>query len=67
MVEFVGIAEIRDMLGGVSRARASVVASRRDFPAPYQVLRMGQIWRKSDVEAWIKQHRPDLADDGAAS
>ena len=51
------------MLGGVSRARASVVASRRDFPAPYQVLRMGQIWRKSDVEKWIKEHRPDLATD----
>ncbi|MEU0547400.1 hypothetical protein [Micromonospora sp. NPDC005979] len=63
MGEFVGIAEIRDMLGGVSRARASVVASRRDFPAPHQVLRMGQIWRRTDVEEWIRQHRPDLATD----
>ncbi|MGC4771861.1 hypothetical protein ACLQ25_23195 [Micromonospora sp. DT44] len=63
MGEFVGIAEIRDMLGGVSRARASVVASRRDFPAPHQVLRMGQIWRRTDVEEWIRQHRPDLAAD----
>ncbi|WP_441338515.1 hypothetical protein [Micromonospora sp. NBS 11-29] len=63
MVEFVGIAEIRDMLGGVSRARASVVASRRDFPAPYQVLKMGQIWRKSDVEKWVREHRPDLSSD----
>ncbi|SIQ98242.1 hypothetical protein SAMN05444858_105255 [Micromonospora avicenniae] len=50
------------MLGGVSRARASVVASRRDFPAPYQVLKMGQIWKRTDVEAWIREHRPDLAD-----
>ncbi|MEV1074595.1 hypothetical protein [Micromonospora parva] len=63
MGEFVGIAEIRDMLGGVSRARASVVASRRDFPAPHQVLRMGQIWRRTDVEEWIRQHRPDLTTD----
>jgi hypothetical protein len=63
MVEFVGIAEIRDMLGGVSRARASVIASRRDFPAPYQVLRMGQIWRRTDVEKYIRAHRPDLADE----
>ncbi|MET8257295.1 hypothetical protein ACFYPG_24030 [Micromonospora sp. NPDC005553] len=63
MGEFVGIAEIRDMLGGVSRARASVVASRRDFPAPYQVLRMGQIWRRTDVEEWVRQHRPDLTTD----
>ncbi|MDG4818156.1 MULTISPECIES: hypothetical protein [unclassified Micromonospora] len=61
MVEFVGIAEIRVMLGGVSRARASVIASRRDFPAPYQVLTMGQIWRKTDVEEWIREYRPDLA------
>ncbi|GAB3818257.1 hypothetical protein [Micromonospora zhanjiangensis] len=60
MVEFVGIAEIRDMLGGVSRARASVIASRRDFPAPYQVLKMGQIWRRTDVEAWLREHRPHL-------
>ncbi|MFF0720106.1 hypothetical protein [Micromonospora sp. NPDC003816] len=63
MGEFVGIAEIRGMLGGVSRARASVIASRRDFPAPYQVLIMGQIWRKSDVQAWIREHRPELAGD----
>jgi prophage regulatory protein len=63
MVEFVGIAEIRDMLGGVSRARASVIASRRDFPPPYQVLRMGQIWRRTDVEKYIRAHRPDLADE----
>ncbi|WP_431936363.1 hypothetical protein [Micromonospora sp. RP3T] len=63
MVEFVGIAEIRDMLGGVSRARASVIASRRDFPAPYQVLKMGQIWRKTDVEKWVKEHRPDQSSD----
>ncbi|MEU3455435.1 hypothetical protein ABZ671_17820 [Micromonospora sp. NPDC006766] len=58
-----GIAEIREMLGGVSRARASVIASRRDFPPPYQVLKMGQIWRKSDVAAWIAKNRPDLATD----
>ncbi|MEV0154169.1 hypothetical protein AB0H57_10570 [Micromonospora sp. NPDC050686] len=65
MVEFVGIAEIRDMLGGVSRARAGVVASRRDFPPPYQVLKMGQIWRRTDVEKWIKEHRPDLTEESA--
>ncbi|WBB82586.1 hypothetical protein O7606_02290 [Micromonospora sp. WMMD882] len=60
MGELVGIAEIRDMLGGVSRARAGVIASRRDFPQPYQTLRMGQVWLRADVETWIREHRPHL-------
>ena len=61
-MELVGIAEIRDMLGGVSRQRAAVVASRRGFPEPIAVLKMGQIWRRDDVERWIREHRPDLGD-----
>ena len=59
-VELVGIAEIRDMLGGLSRQRANVIASRRDFPAPIATLRMGNVWRRADVEKWIKEHRPEL-------
>ncbi|MBM0260220.1 hypothetical protein [Micromonospora sp. 4G55] len=62
-MELVGVSEIREMLGGVSRQRASVIANQRNFPEPIAVLAMGKIWRKSDVEKWIKQHRPDsLAD-----
>ncbi|MEH1058179.1 hypothetical protein AB0F73_03935 [Micromonospora purpureochromogenes] len=57
------MSEIREMLGGVSRQRASVIANQRNFPEPIAVLAMGKVWRKSDVEKWIKQHRPDsLAD-----
>ena len=51
------------MLGGLSRQRVNVIASRRDFPAPYATLRMGNIWRRVDVEKWIKEHRPELTGD----
>ncbi|MGS2614475.1 helix-turn-helix transcriptional regulator [Micromonospora sp. LZ34] len=62
-VELVGVAEIREMLGNVSRQRASVIANQRNFPEPIAVLAMGKVWRKSDVEKWIRQHRPELTTD----
>ncbi|MGC5017645.1 hypothetical protein [Micromonospora sp. DT47] len=62
-MDLVGVSEIREMLGGVSRQRASVIANQRNFPEPIAVLAMGKVWRKSDVEKWIRQHRPDLATD----
>lgn len=49
------------MLGNVSRQRASVIANQRNFPEPVAVLAMGKIWRRSDVAAWIREHRPELA------
>jgi prophage regulatory protein len=57
-----GTAEIQERLG-VTRARASQIVSRRGFPEPYVVLRMGQVWLADDVEAWIAKHRPQLAED----
>ncbi|MDZ5442532.1 hypothetical protein U2F26_07275 [Micromonospora sp. 4G57] len=62
-MELVGVSEIREMLGGVSRQRASVIANQRNFPEPIAVLAMGKVWRKSEVEKWIRQHRPDVAED----
>ncbi|MEU5724452.1 hypothetical protein [Micromonospora sp. NPDC047738] len=62
-MELVGVSEIRVMLGGVSRQRASVIANQRNFPEPVAVLAMGKVWRKSDVEQWIREHRPDLSTD----
>ncbi|TDB78703.1 hypothetical protein [Micromonospora sp. KC721] len=59
-MELVGVAEIRVMLGNVSRQRASVVANQRNFPEPIAVLAMGKVWLRSDVEAWIREHRPEL-------
>ncbi|MDW5323040.1 hypothetical protein [Plantactinospora sp. KLBMP9567] len=61
--ELVGAHEIRVMLGGISKQRVHVITSHRNFPEPYQELVMGKVWRKSDVEAWIRQHRPDLVTD----
>ncbi|MGC4804382.1 hypothetical protein [Micromonospora sp. DT233] len=62
-VDLVGAAEIRVMLGNVSRQRVSVVTNSKSFPDPYQELTMGKVWRRTDVEKWIKEHRPELATD----
>lgn len=56
-----GAGEIQERLG-VTRQRAYIIVSRRDFPAPYQVLKMGSMWDAEDVEAWMRKHRPDLTD-----
>jgi prophage regulatory protein len=61
--DLVGAAEIRIMLGNVSRQRVNVVTNHKNFPDPVANLIMGKVWRRSDVEAWIKKHRPDLADE----
>ncbi|WCN83008.1 hypothetical protein [Micromonospora sp. LH3U1] len=60
-MDLVGVAEIRVMLGNVSRQRASVIANQRNYPEPVAVRAMGKVWRKSDVEVWIKKHRPESA------
>lgn len=59
MAEFVGAAEIGEMLGGVSRQRVYQIVSRPDFPAAVHEFRMGKIWRTADVEEWIREHRAD--------
>jgi predicted DNA-binding transcriptional regulator AlpA len=57
-----GAAEIQARLG-ISRQRTYILINRRDFPAPAQVLAMGQVWDAEVVEAWIREHRPELAED----
>lgn len=59
---FMGAAEIGRRLG-VGRNRVYQITRDRDFPEPYQTLVMGSIWLVSDVEAWIAEHRPQLAED----
>lgn len=56
-----GSREIEQRLG-VSRQRVHQLVTRADWPAPYDELAMGKVWRKEDVEAWIRRHRPDLGD-----
>jgi prophage regulatory protein len=63
-VVLMGAWEIRQRLGYGDGAREYVqrLIARRDFPAPYQTLRMGSVWDQRDVEAWIAEHRPELTE-----
>lgn len=54
-----GAYEIRQRLG-YSRGWVQRLITRRDFPAPYQVLRMGSVWDAEDVEAWIAANRAQI-------
>jgi prophage regulatory protein len=58
-LEPMGPEEIRARLG-VSRQRAYIIIGRRDFPEPWRELAMGKVWRSTDVEVWIDEHRPEL-------
>ncbi|MBQ1046267.1 MULTISPECIES: hypothetical protein [unclassified Micromonospora] len=62
-MELVGAAEIRVMLGGISKQRVYVITSNRNFPEPVADLVQGKVWLKSDVQEWIRKHRPELAAD----
>jgi hypothetical protein len=55
-----GSAEIRRRFGGISRQRVNQLTRRPDWPAPYDELVQGTVWRWEDVEAWVAEHRPDL-------
>lgn len=59
-LRLVGSAEIRVMLGGVSRQRVYQITTRRDFPEPVAELSMGNVWLAEDVERWIAAKRTDL-------
>lgn len=61
-IRLMGSGEIQERLG-VSRQRTQQIVNRRDFPAPYQVLIMGAVWNAEDVEAWIRERRPHLAEE----
>lgn len=62
-----GSAEISTRLGGLSRTRIYQLTQRRDFPAPYAELAMGNVWLADDVEAWIRDNRQDIAQDAEGS
>lgn len=46
---------------GVSQERARVLSHRDDFPPPIIKSTRFRAWLPGDVEAWIKEHRPDAA------
>lgn len=46
-------------LGGISRQRVYEITHYSHFPAPIADLVFGKIWLAEDVEAWIREHRPN--------
>lgn len=52
--QVVGTHEIAELLG-VTRSRVNQMARERGFPKPLGVLRMGKVWRRSDIEGWIRK------------
>jgi prophage regulatory protein len=55
--DLVSAFEIRNRLD-VNRQRVYQLTQRPDFPAPIATLGIGHIWLRSEVEAWIAEHRP---------
>jgi prophage regulatory protein len=56
-------AELRIRLGGISAQRVDAITKKPHFPAPVATLIVGRIWHRDDIEAWIAEHRPDLAEE----
>lgn len=60
--KLMGQQEIRDRLG-YSRQHTAVLINSKGFPDPaVDYLEMGRIWLAADIEAWIRERRPDLAE-----
>jgi predicted DNA-binding transcriptional regulator AlpA len=54
--EVVGVSEVGRLLG-VSRQRVDqLVKAYEDFPTPIAELASGRIWRRRDIDAWLKAH-----------
>lgn len=58
-----GSEEIRRALGGVSRARAYQITTRKGFPDPVADLANGRVWDATQVEAWIAVNRQVIAEE----
>lgn len=46
------VGEIKERLG-LSRQRVHQLTQRPDWPAPYDTLIIGKVWRRADIEDWI--------------
>jgi prophage regulatory protein len=60
LVRLMGTGEIRARLG-YSRQWTQRIIDRPDFPKAGYEIGGRRIWLASEVEAWIRKHRPDLA------
>lgn len=64
-VRIMGATEIQQRLQ-ISRQRTYILTGRREFPAPRWTLAMGKVWWAEDVEEWIRDNRPEIAEDPEA-
>ncbi|WBB81124.1 hypothetical protein O7606_07020 [Micromonospora sp. WMMD882] len=66
-MRLVALSDIADMLGGVSRTRATEITNRKTFPDPLDTVASGKVrvWDRAAVEEWIRTYRPHQAQ-GAA-
>ncbi len=62
-IPLMAAAEIRIRLGGISSQRVDTITKKPNFPRPVAHLIVGRIWHRDDVEAWIREHRQDLAEE----
>ncbi|MBG6066227.1 hypothetical protein [Micromonospora ureilytica] len=62
-MELLGLDEIRDLLGGISKQRATIIVGRKGFPDPLATLSMGRVWDGKAVRAWIAKNRPSPTDE----
>ncbi|WP_328347455.1 hypothetical protein [Micromonospora sp. NBC_00421] len=60
-MRLVALSDIADMLGGVSRTRATEITNRPTFPTPIDTVASGKVrvWDRTAVDAWIRQYRPN--------
>ncbi|MBI2168936.1 MAG: DNA-binding protein [Actinobacteria bacterium] len=52
----VGAVEIAKMLA-VTRQRVYQLAREPGFPAPEAELASGRVWKRQEIERWIRLHR----------
>ena len=55
--DLMGTSEVAALLG-ISRQRVLVISRQAGFPKPLAVLKMGNVWRSSDILKWNAAHRP---------
>jgi predicted DNA-binding transcriptional regulator AlpA len=56
-LRYVGMTEIREMLGGVNRHHAYQISTGDGFPEPVSRLHQGRVWDAAEVRAWMNEHR----------
>lgn len=57
-----GAAEIMQRLR-IGETRLKHYLAQPTWPPTYDELTMGRVWATVDVEAWVREHRPDLLDE----